>query len=144
MLYKLRIYYVVGGMQDYNYVFAGCFEVSVMVGCCRYPPENETASLWEENQDSVINFIKQAHLGSHPTQLSQNCVSGNYYWKHDLGVKGVVLDESSNPIANVNITVKDREKHPLFTSNTGEFFRLLLPGDHVLKVEAIIRFCYSL
>ena len=82
MLYKLRIYYVIGGMQDYNYVFAGCFEVSVMVGCCRYPPENETASLWEENQDSVINFIKQAHLGNHPPQLSQNCVSGNYYWKH--------------------------------------------------------------
>ena len=73
--------------------------------------------------------------------MFQVIITGNI----DLGVKGVVLDESSNPIANVNITVKDREKHPLFTSNTGEFFRLLLPGDHVLKVEATIRLLlYSL
>ena len=139
-------------MQDYNYVFAGCFEVTVMVGCCRYPPENQTEQLWEDNRDSVINFIKQAHLGKrdvpvakklsctvHVRRVNYRMVIGKFVVPvltslYFLGVKGIVTNENGDAIANVKVMVADREVHPMLTSSTGEFFRLLLPGDHVLIV----------
>lgn len=40
----------VGGMQDFNYVWYGCMEVTLELSCCKYPSTSELPKLWEENR----------------------------------------------------------------------------------------------
>jgi hypothetical protein len=50
------------------------------------------------------------------------------------GVKGLVKDVQSNqPLGQVVVQVEGR-RHSTKTTDLGEFWRLLLPGDYKLKV----------
>jgi len=44
-------------MQDYNYVRSNCYEVTIELGCKKFPPEEELKSLWEENKRPLTRFI---------------------------------------------------------------------------------------
>ena len=37
-------------MQDYNYLAHGTMEVTLEVGCCKYPPSRDIESHWNENK----------------------------------------------------------------------------------------------
>lgn len=50
------------GMQDFNYLHTNCFEVTVNVGCDRFPPEEELAYAWHENQESLLSFMEAVRL----------------------------------------------------------------------------------
>lgn len=48
-----------GGMQDYNYVWANCFEITLELSCCKYPPTSELPKEWENNRESLLAFIEK-------------------------------------------------------------------------------------
>lgn len=48
-----------GGMQDWNYLQTNCFEVTIELGCVKYPFEKELPKYWEQNRRSLIQFMKQ-------------------------------------------------------------------------------------
>lgn len=48
-----------GGMQDYNYVKSNCFEVTIQIGCDKFPNASKIQSYWDENRKSLINFVNQ-------------------------------------------------------------------------------------
>lgn len=50
---------VPGGMQDYNYVRSNCFEVTIQVGCDKFPDASKISSYWKDNKKSLINFVNQ-------------------------------------------------------------------------------------
>ena len=50
-------------MQDYNYIYAGCMEITVELSCCFHPPADELAGFWERNKNSLIAYLKQVHMG---------------------------------------------------------------------------------
>lgn len=52
-----------GGMQDYNYVWADCFEITLELSCCKYPPASELQQEWENNRESLLTFIEQVSQG---------------------------------------------------------------------------------
>ena len=46
-------------MKDYNYMEKNCFEISIYVGCCKYPYANTLQHHWAANKKSLIFFMYQ-------------------------------------------------------------------------------------
>ncbi|XP_015121016.1 carboxypeptidase M isoform X2 [Diachasma alloeum] len=106
-------YPLTGGMQDFNYVWNGCMEITFELSCCKYPPAQELPHYWEENRLSLIKFLAEAHRGVH----------------------GFVIDENGNAVERASVKVKGRDISFL-TTKYGEFWRILLPGIYKLEVYA--------
>lgn len=103
-----------GSMQDFNYGYSNCFEITLEVSCCKGPHYTTLPQEWKNNKRSLIEFIKQANIG----------------------VRGLIVDAYTNqPIDGAQIVVQGRDKI-IRTTNRGEYWRLLLPGIHKLFVQA--------
>uniref|UniRef100_A0A3P9J259 Carboxypeptidase Z n=1 Tax=Oryzias latipes TaxID=8090 RepID=A0A3P9J259_ORYLA len=105
-----------GGMQDFNYLHTNCFEVTVALGCERFPNEEELFLSWRDNQEALIEFLK-VHRG----------------------VKGLVKDENGEGIKGARISVRGI-RHDVTSGENGEYWRLLTPGIYILSVSAP---CYA-
>lgn len=53
------------GMADFNYLHTNCFEITVEVGCEKFPLEEELYSIWHENRESLLNFIEMVGFYFH-------------------------------------------------------------------------------
>lgn len=47
-------------MQDFNYVWHGCMEVTLEISCCKYPPAHELPKYWEDNR--VVSTHKYGNI----------------------------------------------------------------------------------
>uniref|UniRef100_T1J2I5 Peptidase M14 domain-containing protein n=1 Tax=Strigamia maritima TaxID=126957 RepID=T1J2I5_STRMM len=106
-------YPLTGGMQDYNYVWNGCMEITLELSCCKYPSAAELTSFWNDNKKSLLVFLGEVHRG----------------------VKGFVTDEYGNPLEGAEMKVEGRDIG-FKTTKMGEFWRILLPGTYVMQVVA--------
>jgi len=106
-------YEVRGGMQDFNYVHSNCFEVTFELTCCKFPPAATLPREWRYNKESILSFVEAAQ------------------W----GVKGLVTDASGEPVLDADVVVEGIN-HNVTTSNRGEYWRLLLPGNYRLRASA--------
>ncbi|KAM6959746.1 carboxypeptidase Z-like [Tautogolabrus adspersus] len=102
-----------GGMQDFNYLHTNCFEVTVELGCDKFPPEEELFIGWHENHEALLTFMEAAHQG----------------------IKGIVKDEEGNAIKGARISVR-RIRHDVTSAENGEYWRLLVPGSHIVSASA--------
>jgi len=102
----------IGGMQDFNYVFSNCMEITMELSCCKYPVASKLQQEWLNNQKSLIQYLRAVH------------------W----GVKGMVTDkETGEPIWRARLSVQGIDFN-VTTTSQGEYWRLLLPGTYTLKV----------
>lgn len=46
-------------MNDFSYLHTNCFEISIFLGCDKFPHESELASEWENNREALLAFIEQ-------------------------------------------------------------------------------------
>nr|AMO02547.1 carboxypeptidase M [Tityus serrulatus] len=105
-------YPLTGGMQDFNYVWGGCMEITLEISCCKYPYWQRLRSFWNDNKRPLLKFIGEVHRG----------------------VKGMVNDINRNPIPNTNLQIK-RRNMSFRTTKNGEFWRILLPGTYVMEAS---------
>ncbi|KAG5525332.1 hypothetical protein RHGRI_031869 [Rhododendron griersonianum] len=54
---KLSGYPIYGGMQDWNYIHGGCFELTLEISDNKWPTANELPTLWELNKMSMLNLV---------------------------------------------------------------------------------------
>ncbi|XP_040217389.1 carboxypeptidase N catalytic chain [Rana temporaria] len=101
------------GMQDFNYLYKNCFEITLELSCNKFPKEAELPREWDGNREALISFIEQVHKG----------------------IKGMVTDENNNGIANAVISVAGIT-HNIFSGEGGDYFRLLLPDTYTVTVSA--------
>lgn len=52
-------------MQDFNYLHTNCFEVTVELGCDKFPPEEDLLMYWNENQEALLAFLEEVSRCTH-------------------------------------------------------------------------------
>ncbi|KAL7976398.1 hypothetical protein Chor_015462 [Crotalus horridus] len=89
-------YSFTGGMADFNYLHTNCFEITLELGCEKFPLPDELYKLWHENKEALLKFMEMVHRG----------------------IKGIVSDKFGNPIKNARISVKGI-RHDILTDLEG-------------------------
>ncbi|XP_007956389.1 carboxypeptidase Z [Orycteropus afer afer] len=100
-------------MSDFNYLHASCFEITVELGCVKFPPQEALYTIWQHNKESLLSFLEMVHRG----------------------IKGVVMDKFGKPVKDARIVVKDI-RHDVTTAPDGDYWRLLPPGSHIVIAQA--------
>ncbi|XP_076118458.1 inactive carboxypeptidase-like protein X2 isoform X1 [Alosa pseudoharengus] len=102
-----------GSMNDFSYLHTNCFELSMYVGCDKFPHETELPEEWENNRESLLVFMEQVHRG----------------------IKGVVKDVKGRGVTNAIISVEGIN-HDIRTAADGDYWRVLNPGEYKVTVRA--------
>jgi len=106
-------YDVPGGMEDFNYLHSNCFEITMELSCCKYPPRSGLALEWKNNKEAMMQYMEAIHMG----------------------VAGLVTDQEGNPIYQAVVYVQGLA-HNITTTKRGEFWRLLAAGNYIISVDA--------
>uniref|UniRef100_A0AAZ3R667 Peptidase M14 domain-containing protein n=1 Tax=Oncorhynchus tshawytscha TaxID=74940 RepID=A0AAZ3R667_ONCTS len=77
-----------GGMSDFNYLHTNCLEITVELGCDKFPSEEELYPEWLRNKEALLSFMESVHRG----------------------IKGVVMDEEGYGIKGASISVRGIRK----------------------------------
>lgn len=112
-------YPVCGGMQDYNYLSSNCFEITVELGCNKFPPGKQLAQYWKDNAEAFYEYI----------------------WLSHIGVKGLVTYRGE-PVQGAKIIVAEVTydgpqliEHFIVSTENGEYWRLLNDGNFMIFAE---------
>ncbi|MGH0145765.1 UNVERIFIED_CONTAM: hypothetical protein FKN15_026704 [Acipenser sinensis] len=106
-------YSFAGGMSDFNYLHTNCFEITVELGCDKFPGESELYTGWQENKEALLTYMETVHRG----------------------IKGIVRDESGNAIKGARISVRGI-RHDVTTAEDGDYWRILPSGVHIITASA--------
>ncbi|XP_071716188.1 carboxypeptidase SOL1 [Rutidosis leptorrhynchoides] len=107
-------YPIYGGMQDWNYIYGGCFELTLEISDNKWPPANELHMIWEYNKRSMLDLVASlVKSGVHGRIFSSDC---GYPLPASIAIKGI------------NYTIKSSE-------TLADYHRLLAPG-HQYEVVA--------
>lgn len=53
-------------MNDFSYLHTNCLELSIYLGCDKFPHESELQQEWENNKESLLTFMEQVCTGTWP------------------------------------------------------------------------------
>lgn len=68
-----RWYPIYGGMQDWNYIHAGCFELTLEISDNKWPSAKELPTIWEYNRMSMLNLVASlVKIGVHGRIMSSD------------------------------------------------------------------------
>jgi len=105
-------YVLSGGMQDWNYVFTNDFEITLELGCVKYPEHSQLPEYWEDNKEALLTYIEQVHSG----------------------IKGFVLDQQTGLPLGPGVRIQvDEVDHDVVSGSGGDYFRLLVPGEYTVS-----------
>lgn len=107
-------YVVHGGMQDWNYRFLGCIEMTIELFNTKFPSGTFIPSIWNDNRESMLAYLE--------------CVL--------RGVRGLVYDRNSGSPVWAKILVRDNSQPVFSHPRVGNYHRLLLPGEYDLVCTA--------
>ena len=99
-------YVVEGGMQDFNYLFSNCMEITVELSCAKNPPADTLQSEWEINREPLLAYLE---------------ASGE-------AARGIVTNKDGQAASKAVVKVSGHDKDVVTTSR-GEWWRILAPGS---------------
>lgn len=62
-------YVLYGGMQDWNYLNTGDFEITVELSTIKWPAASMLPSYWSDNKAAMLAYLMQVHKGVKGTAI---------------------------------------------------------------------------
>lgn len=107
-------YRITGGMQDWNYRYVACNEVTIELCDTYAPAPSAFPSLWEDNEEAMLRYIEAVHIG----------------------VRGLVTEKRTGAPVWAKVSVENNA-HAVYTDpDVGDYHRMLLPGTYALRYSA--------
>ena len=107
-------YTINGGMQDWNYVWMGCNEVTIELSNTFWPAFSEIANLWDDNREAMLAYMEWSLRGA----------------------RGLITDATTGKPLNASIEVIGID-HKVYTDpDVGDYHRILVPGIYDLRFSA--------
>lgn len=107
-------YVITGGMQDWNYRYAGCNDVTIELSDTKRPPASQLDNFWEANRESMLAYLETANRG----------------------IRGIVTDRATGEPLWAEVRVEGNA-HAVYTDpDVGDYHRMLTPGAYTLRVSA--------
>ncbi len=106
-------YQVKGSLQDWAYHYTNCIDLTIELWTTKWPDTTVLDTIWDENKNSILYLIERSGYG----------IFGRIF-----SIDGIPLAGKVQIPGNTQIEHSD--------STTGEYHRLLLPGNHTLIYSA--------
>lgn len=107
-------YVIQGGMQDWNYRYAGCIEVTLELSSVKRPAASLLPQFWEDNRESMLRYMEAVHMGA----------------------RGFVTDRVTGAPLEAQVHAGDNPQPVGSHPEDGDYYRLLLPGEYDLHFSA--------
>jgi hypothetical protein len=108
-------WYVANGtLQDWSYEMTGCIDMTVELSNIKWPAESTLDGFWEDNRNSLLNFIACA----------------NY------GIQGVVTGSDTGLPLDATVTVVGNSKSVSTDPTHGDYYKMLDTGTYDLVFSA--------
>ena len=109
-------YLITGGMQDWNYVWMGCMEITIELSNDFAPSFSLMGDYWNDNRESLLAYMEWALRG----------------------VRGIVTDKNTGQPISATITVNGSDFQVYTDPDVGDYHRILLPSDqpYTLTISA--------
>ncbi|KAJ8479602.1 hypothetical protein OPV22_023329 [Ensete ventricosum] len=106
-------YPIYGGMQDWNYIHGGCFELTLEISDNKWPQANELPIIWDYNRKSMLNLV--ASLVK-------------------TGVHGRIFSSKDGHPLPASVMIKGINYKVNASSILGDYHRMLAPGESYYEV----------
>ena len=107
-------YLIHGGMQDWNYYWMGCNEVTIELSDTKWPNASTLPGYWDDNRESMLNYMARVHDG----------------------VRGLVTDATTKLPVAATVEVQGIDHEVYTDADVGDYHRMLLPGTYDLDFSA--------
>jgi hypothetical protein len=107
-------YVINGGLQDWNYRYLGCNELTIELSDNKHPPASQLPQLWDCNRDAMLSLIETVHTG----------------------LKGKVSDLATAQPVYAAVKALGIEHGVFSDPNKGDYHRMLRPGAYHLLFTA--------
>lgn len=107
-------YPVYGGMQDWSYYFYNEIHLTTELYDEKWPSASKLPKLWENNRDSLLDFIAQVQRGIH----------------------GRVYDKATHKPLRASISFLEFGHEVYSSENFGDYHKLAYSGKYSLKISA--------
>lgn len=107
-------YSISGGMQDWNYHYNNCMEVTLELSNVKNPSASTIPGFWNDNRESMLTYLEAALTG----------------------VRGIVTDSVNDAPLAASIDVIGRDFTIKAGMDVGNYHRILLPGSYGLRFSS--------
>ena len=107
-------YQITGGMQDWNYRYHNCLDLTLEISSTKWPLYTNIPGFWADNRESMFWYLSAAHKG----------------------IYGTVTDDSTGAPLHATIEIEGINKVYYTDPDHGDYYRILKPGTYTMTVSA--------